>query len=141
MPAEEDKGVTPLTLHCRVMAAGPWAGAIEFVREITRPVPHPFMVTPKHVSEASDRYGGCLGPEALAAHPCGECRRPYKAHTLETLVLIRLLKNMTNAELAALLFPAKADLTAFRVAGIVIDENGFKVERAPAGLPDRPTHP
>lgn len=42
-------------------------------------VPHPYCITPKHVTVASDYYGGILGTEAIKGAEargayCGTCR-------------------------------------------------------------------
>ena len=64
--------------------------------------PHPFCVTEKHVTIASDRYGGILGPEVCDMAPCGigrrgspirgeqPCQLRYHEHTCEHALVIVL---------------------------------------------------
>ena len=62
--------------------------------------PHPYMVGPKHIQHASDNFGGLLDERTTdvvgCAHP--HCGMDYQSHTYDTVVALKLLKNLTNSE-------------------------------------------
>lgn len=55
-------------------------------------VPHPYMITPKHVEIAADHHGGILGEAAIMqAEHCGvrcgfNCQLSYKEHGIALLI-------------------------------------------------------
>lgn len=56
-------------------------------------VPHPYMIMPGHVAEASDHHGGMLGESAIEAAEnkrifCGICRGKLRFHEHETALLV-----------------------------------------------------
>lgn len=56
-------------------------------------VPHPYMIMPGHVVEASDHHGGMLGTAAIEAAEkrrvfCGICKGKLKFHQHESALLI-----------------------------------------------------
>jgi hypothetical protein len=56
-------------------------------------VPHPYMITPGHVSEAARHHGGMLGETAIESAErkrifCGICKGLLKFHEHETGLLI-----------------------------------------------------
>ena len=88
-----------------------------FVQE-TVGVPHPYCITPRHVSVASDSFCGILGPDAIAhaerqgAH-CGirGCNLSFNKHEQALLLLckdeLHESPGKTNPELHAYLMQIK----------------------------------
>lgn len=68
---------TKLTLD---QVPAPPEGAVFRLKKLdTVSIPHPYMITPRHVSWASDHWGGMLGKEAIRdaekhGAECGICR-------------------------------------------------------------------
>ena len=62
--------------------------------------PHPFMIGPKHVIEASKNHMGMLGKEVFRKIPCASpcCNVPYDEHTYDTICFVSLKKDITNEE-------------------------------------------
>jgi hypothetical protein len=58
-------------------------------------LPHPFMITPKHVEYAADRCGGVLDAEALSKAPCGikGCQLSSNDHKPMVSLFIRVPQN------------------------------------------------
>jgi hypothetical protein len=73
-----------------------------FVRE-TIGVPHPYMIMPGHVAEASDNHGGMLGESAIEAAEkrrvfCGICKGKLNFHEHETALLVAAREELKNGE-------------------------------------------
>lgn len=97
--------------------------SLELVDEV--PLPHPFMIGPRHVEIAARSFGGLLGPEALELAPCEQregyggrdrCQLSYSKHKSERTVFIRVPERLgpqvpadLRAQLKALVDDAKAD--------------------------------
>lgn len=68
----------------------------QFYIKDTIPLPHPYMITPRHVAIAADRHGGMLGKEAIedaerrGIH-CGQrgCTLSLAEHEQALLVAVR----------------------------------------------------
>ena len=67
--------------------------------------PHPYIIGPKHVSWASDKWGGMITETSIldgeehsvhCAHP--GCTIGYKEHTCDKVLFVQLTRNMTNDE-------------------------------------------
>lgn len=88
--------------------------------------PHPYTIGPRHVSYASDHYGGILGDEVLRHVPCayseqdrnrrvsGNCNLPYEEHTYDVVAFVRLTRDIEGKELQTWLLAVKDAIPADR---------------------------
>ena len=62
--------------------------------------PHPFMIGPRHVTDAADNYGGRLGEATLNKIPCShkECNLMYADHTSDKVCFLQLKRSGTQKE-------------------------------------------
>lgn len=96
---------------------------------------HPFTIGPEHVAEAADHHGGMLGEAVVNKIGCAhqdanhgpKCRRPYAAHTCDRVAVLRILRDLGNAEAAAALFATKAEIEADKLDGYVFLEGPHKI--------------
>lgn len=105
----------------------------------TIPVPHPYMIMPRHIEIAADRFGGILGEAAIEAAEkrgvgCGICKGHLKYKEHETALLIECRKPLTvdtdnsgaegrvNPELHAYLLQCKEQAEADGFAGFAFKE-------------------
>ena len=99
-------------------------------------VPHPYCITPKHVTEAADHWGGRLGEEAIKAterkhgRSCGMrgCNLDYEEHEQALVVSCRApLKGAdgaTNPELHQMLLANKDECEKNGYAGFAFVKAG-----------------
>lgn len=101
--------------------------------------PHPYMIGAKHVCHASDHFHGMLGVEAIEdAEKHGihcengtignRCHLPYKEHTSDTVIFLKLTRNATNTEAGKVLFAVKAECEADKIDGFAFIESGFRIK-------------
>jgi hypothetical protein len=97
-------------------------------------VPHPFCITPQHVTEAADHHGGTLTPAAIEAcekggrSSCGMrgCNLSYKEHEQALVVNCKLDMqdgNHVNPELQTYLLASKEKAEADNFAGFAFKDN------------------
>jgi len=62
--------------------------------------PHPFMIGPRHIKHASDKYNGMLGDETLKEIPCdmNGCNLSHDQHTSDKVLFLQLTKSISNKE-------------------------------------------
>lgn len=67
--------------------------------------PHPYIVGPKHITYASDNYGGILDERTLNKVKCDYkgCNLSYEEHTSDLVCFLQLKKNATNDEVKFIL--------------------------------------
>jgi hypothetical protein len=94
--------------------------------------PHPFVIGMRHFPKDGGMY---LDPTSA---PCAHCDRPYAEHTHDRVMIIKLKKDLKNAEVAPLLQKvvdaAKADKT--RLDGFAMEPSEFKIlpaDKTPIG--------
>lgn len=94
--------------------------------------PHPFTIGPRHVAYAADHCCGILGQEALESAPCAarDCNVSYSGHTHDTVLVLRLTRNLTNEEATACLLRVKELMETNGIDGFVFERNEFEI--APA---------
>lgn len=63
--------------------------------------PHRYTIGPRHISYASDRYGGILGKETCQAVQCAHprCLSTYEEHVHDTVICVQLPRDVTTSEL------------------------------------------
>lgn len=95
--------------------------------------PHRFMIGPKHISYASDHYSGMLGNETLKKVPCAHprCQSSYEEHTHDTVLCVRLTRNLTNAVALASLKKASKLIEENSLSGVVFVQTKEKFKIAP----------
>lgn len=84
--------------------------------------PDIFCIGPQHVAHASARCGGMLGEETLERFPCAHCKRPLSEHTYDTVLMLQLTRDGTNAEASAILKPLAPEMEADGIDGLVMVE-------------------
>ncbi len=91
--------------------------------------PHPFMLGPKHISFASDKYGGRLGDACIndknfptCSHP--GCNLRYQDHKSDRVLFLYLTKDIDNDEGDDIL--KKIPLTENKIDGICFIETPEK---------------
>lgn len=91
--------------------------------------PHPFMIGPRHITHASDNYGGILGEETMKAIPCAhpKCGLSHEKHTSDFVMFLSLTKDTDNNELSAGLQPLGDMMEEDEIDGICFMENAFKI--------------
>lgn len=90
--------------------------------------PHPFMMGSAHVIHASKHCGGVLGDETTDKIGCAwrgldgehgpKCGLPPKDHTHDTVLLVALVRDLTNKEAHAALLALKPAMLDDNVAGV-----------------------
>lgn len=65
--------------------------------------PHPYVIGVQHITFASNNYVGRLGESALTDSRCPKCAHPhcilpYKEHTSDRVLMLSLVRNLTNEE-------------------------------------------
>ena len=65
--------------------------------------PHRYVIGARHVGFASNNYGGMLSESALTDSRCPKCAHPYcilpyKEHTSDRVLMLSLVRNLTNEE-------------------------------------------
>lgn len=63
--------------------------------------PHPFMIGPKHIGFASDKYAGILGDSCINDKNFPTCSYPncdlkYQDHKSDRVIMLSLVKDITN---------------------------------------------
>ena len=91
--------------------------------------PHLFMLGPKHISFASDKYGGILGDACIndknfptCSHP--GCNLRYQDHKSDRVLSLSLVKNITNVDGSRIL--KSLPLLENKINGIVFVETDEK---------------
>lgn len=113
----------------------------EHVHTFTQP--HPFCVTPQHVGHASDHFSGMLGSDAILdlekktqKPSCGmyvsddgkvhngykrgyhKCDLMYDEHVSKNVLIVKLTRDMTNAEAGTALCEVKPMMEADKFEGV-----------------------
>lgn len=67
--------------------------------------PHPYCIGSRHVAHAADKFNGILSEDAIkAAEAKGikcavpHCGTPYKEHTSDTVLFLKLTRTVTHSE-------------------------------------------
>ena len=91
-------------------------------------VPHPFVITAKHVVLASDRFGGILGETAIEEAEAqgikcgaGGCLLPLKEHIKSNTAFLEVRSEkplQENKELRKFLFGIKPELEKLNIDGV-----------------------
>ncbi len=95
--------------------------------------PHPFMLGPKHISFASDHYGGRLG-DACTTDPrfptCSSrgCQLKYSDHISDLVCFLQAKKNCTLKEVEVELLLLKDHCEADGVDGFGFIQSDFEIE-------------
>ena len=93
--------------------------------------PHPYMVGTKHVVHASKHFGGVLDKRTFSivgcAHP--HCSMDYVSHTFDTILTLKLLKNLSNDEAKSVLKTVIPLLEEHKIDGIIFieTEENFRI--------------
>ena len=91
--------------------------------------PHPFMIGVKHVSYAAEHNGGMLTQDIIDKIPCAQkgCNLSSKEHTCDTVLFVKLAKNLTEVELRNELLKLKDSMIANSIDGVAFIESDYKL--------------
>ena len=93
--------------------------------------PHAFMLGPKHVEFAANKYGGMLGDSCINDKNFPLCSNPgctlsYKEHTSDKVLFLSLTRDMTNEEATEVLMGIKPILEEENIDGVAFIETDQK---------------
>lgn len=112
-------------------------GAFQPVKVITCNFqPHPFVIGPRHVEYANKHCNGVLGDDALRAVPCAgvegrypgrRCGLAYEQHTFDRVLVLRILRDVPNAEAVTILQSLQSLMEEHKIDGVAFVKSVHKI--------------